>query len=67
MTAAEECLWKELFAIVSEMDRVVGTMSRDAAWKERNSADHARFVVLCAKFSGVRCAIAMLQQRERCF
>jgi hypothetical protein len=61
MTVAEECLWRELIAIVNEMDRVLAITARDKEWKEK---DYARFTVLSAKFSGIRAAIETLQQRE---
>jgi len=65
MIEAEECLWKELVAIVGELDRVLAVAARDPSWREKHSVDYARFTVLSAKFSGMRASIEMLQQRER--
>jgi hypothetical protein len=42
MTEAEQCLWKELIAIVAEIDRLLGTVARDATWKEKHGNDYSR-------------------------
>jgi hypothetical protein len=39
MTPVEECLWKELVAIVSELDRVLAVAARDKEWKEKRGVD----------------------------
>ena len=65
MTPAEQCLWQELVAIVSEIDRLLAAAARDPGWKERHGSDYAKFTALSAKFSCMRAAIEMLPQRER--
>ena len=46
-------------AIVCELDRTLSTIRR-----EKHGADYAGFTELSAKFSGMRAAIKMLQQRR---
>jgi hypothetical protein len=64
MEEAEEMLLKELIAVIAEIDRLLGTVARDAAWKERHGTDYARFAFLSAKLSGMRAAIDELRRRE---